>query len=61
MEVLVKTLGLCQVPKLRKLNIDFFDGRMDDGQVTYIIPGVGANTVVIDLYYPLVADKKGTF
>ena len=45
-EVLAKTPGLYQVPKLRNVNLNFFltDGGTTDGRS--------------DLYYPLVADKN---
>ena len=48
-DVLAKTPGLHQVPKLRNLNLIFLDilddGGRDDGRPS-------------DLYYPLVADKN---
>ena len=48
LEVIAKTPGLYQVPKLRNLNLNFFltEGQTTDGQS--------------DLYYPLDADKKFT-
>ena len=42
LEVLAKTPGLYQVPKLRNLNLNFFEGWRDGRS---------------DLYYPLVEDK----